>query len=186
MVLLSGRQKQLDLTDVRRDVAGKELSELGSCSATVTLRLVFNFEDFDLTEFRGYGDETVSVIYVFGVDMQHIRIELALAIGEKLGHGVFHHHFQSAFVYIDLVNVELCVVATHYQVVLAVELKVSHFVRRVIDAILDLIALVPINIDVQMENVWLLRFLDLFLFRMLSNHPNVISLAIASHVETFA
>lgn len=66
------------------------------------------------------------LLYVIDVNVKNIWIEFTLSIAEKLARGIFHKDFVW-FIFvlsqIYLVDVQLCIVSTDYQVVIVVEFK---------------------------------------------------------------
>jgi hypothetical protein len=66
------------------------------------------------------------LLYVIDVNVKNVWIEFTLSIAEKLAGGIFHNDFEW-FVFvlsqIYLVDVQLCIVSTDYQVVIVVEFE---------------------------------------------------------------
>lgn len=79
---------ELDLANVGGDVAREELAELGArlrLSVVAVPVVVANLEDLDLAELGGDRDQVVVAVDVVHVDVEHIRVELALPIVEEFG-----------------------------------------------------------------------------------------------------
>lgn len=58
------------------------------------LVVVFDLKHLNLTEFRCNGNQTMVLLDVIDVNVEHIRIELTLSITEKLARGIFYKHFE--------------------------------------------------------------------------------------------
>jgi hypothetical protein len=58
------------------------------------LVVVFDLKHLNLTEFRCNGNQTMVLLDVIDVNVQHIRIELTLSITKKLARGIFYKHFE--------------------------------------------------------------------------------------------
>jgi hypothetical protein len=56
--------------------------------------VVFDLKHLNLAEFRCNGNQTMVLLDVIDVNVEHIRIELTLSITEKLARGIFYKHFE--------------------------------------------------------------------------------------------
>jgi hypothetical protein len=56
--------------------------------------VVFDLKHLNLAEFRCNGNQTMILLDVIDVNVEHIRIELTLSITEKLARGIFYKHFE--------------------------------------------------------------------------------------------
>ena len=86
------------------------------------------------------------LFYMIDVNVEDIWIELTLSIAEKLARGIFYKNLEG-FVFvlfqIYLVDVQLSIVSTYYQVVIVIEFEllkykcissyISHLERSIID-----------------------------------------------------
>ena len=94
----------------------------------LSMRVVFYFKNFNLPKFCRYCNKTMILFYVVHMDMQHIRIKLALSIVEKLRCRFFHQYFMRTtfeMIKVNFINVELCIIPTDNEVMIVFKIKLK-------------------------------------------------------------
>ena len=58
------------------------------------LVVVFDLKNFNLPEFCGNSNQTVILLDVIDVNVQHVRIKFTLSIAEEFAGCIFDKHFE--------------------------------------------------------------------------------------------